>query len=160
MFAAFANDFGVDVDVLDAELAVAEPLRDYFGHVDRPADGHSPRLHDHLTCLGELDERAHGVAHDRLLPHEDVVGRRGPLHWCPHRLLHGLLCLLLHGLRRWLLRWLLLLWHGPRRSVSARWPAFLLPPCVGSFVWHLDVLVRDATPEAYLCVMKQNGSLP
>ena len=72
---AFANDLGVYSDVLDLELTIAQPFGDDFCDVDGSADCHPSRLHYNLAGLRQLDERAHRVAHDRLLADEDVVGR-------------------------------------------------------------------------------------
>src|SRR5438876_8107204 len=52
-----------DVDVLHKEGPVAQSPRDYFCHVDRPADRHAPCLYVDLSHLRELDERRHRVAH-------------------------------------------------------------------------------------------------
>ena len=79
LFCAFANDLGVDSDVLDFELAVAESLGDDFRHVDSSANCQPSCFDGDLTGLSELDERAHGVAHDRLLADKDVVWHGGPL---------------------------------------------------------------------------------
>src|SRR5438552_4616111 len=67
-----------DVDVLHKEGPVAQSPRDYFCHVDRPADRHAPCLYVDLSHLRELDERRHRVAHHCLFPYVDVV-RRPPL---------------------------------------------------------------------------------
>ena len=119
---AFANDLGVDADVLDLELTVAQPLCDDLCHVHRSADGHPPRLHRHLAGLSQLDERAHGVVHHRLLAHEDVVVGSCPLCRCVLCWRCGLFCGLLS------------LWFV----------------CVGFLSWHFCDLVWNGRPGAYI----------